>query len=214
MGIVSLAQAIAGGPSRKTTSLTMVPVDSDVSGDNEVFSCQFWPETISESWSPQWVDKAIPGGSHPLKQWSASGGRTISFSIIIARDMRPKTGPDALPPALVSQGLDPSGVSLYEHNPDVRDRMRALRRFVLPTYEESSGVSMAKPPPVLEVNGGEIGWGQDGSGIIYAVVTGLSFSYQRLFENGTPRVVTADITLAEVVQRDGLVDFFDRSKML
>lgn len=215
MSLVSLAEALIEGPESKLAQFT-------IEGQNEqggtvpgleARALQFYPETINDAYSPQWIDKQIPGGSHPLKQWVSNAGRTINFQVILSRDILPV---DLLPAVAAFSQVNPQAEVNKPFNRDIRDDIAFLRAFCYPTYgvDDSSGVTLAQAPPVALLNAPGLGWGIDGLDTIVAVMTACTVNYLRLFEEGFPRLATVDLAFSEIVQTNGAVTFHDRATLM
>ena len=58
------------------------------SGGSQAF--QYYPEQISDSKSPEWVRKNIPGGSHPIVNFISGGERVLSFAAVFTNDQNPE----------------------------------------------------------------------------------------------------------------------------
>ena len=159
MGLVSLAQALIEGPENKLAEFTIEGQDetgATIPG-LEARALQFYPETINDAYAPNWIDKQIPGGSHPLKQWVSNSARTISFQVIISRDIKP----DHLLPFGVNIVVNPQSDTNAPFNRDIRQDIAFLRSFCYPVYDSGSGVTVAKPPPIAVLNAPLMGWGYD-----------------------------------------------------
>lgn len=210
MSIVGLATALIEGPEPKLASMTLEGFDEDGTSILEERAFQFWPETVSDTINISYVDKIIPGGSHPIKQWVNNAGRTISFSILIARDIKPKE----LLPFGVDLVVNPTTDDNYPFNHDVRQDIAYLRAFCYPTYDNSTGVTIAKPPPICLLKAEGLNWSRFGDDYIECVMTSCSVNYLRTFNEGFPRMATVDLSFAEIAQSGGGVFFHDRQEIL
>ena len=166
---------------------------------------QFWPETITDTVNVNYVDKSVPGGSHPIKQWVSNGGRSISFTVLIARDIKPNQHL-----GLTGLVVDPQSDTNAPFNHDVRQDIAFLRSFCYPTYEKSDGITLAKPPPFAFITAEGLGWGQYGLDWFIGVMTNCTVNYLRTFNEGFPRMATVDLTFAEIANAGGTVVFHDR----
>ena len=77
-----LAIADAGLPDK--------PPWSETGGDKGAIAFQYWPETITDSRAVEWNPRAIPGGSHPIYQWTHSGERRLAFTAVFTTDFEPE----------------------------------------------------------------------------------------------------------------------------
>jgi hypothetical protein len=210
MSLVGLATALIEGPEPKLAKFTLEGYDEELTQHPglEARELQFWPETISDNIAVNYVDKVIPGGSHPLKQWVSNGGRTINFTVLIARDIKPK---DLLPFG-VELVVNPTTDDNYPFNHDVRQDIAFLRAFCYPTYDEDLGI--AKPPPLCLMTAEGLGWSVYGDDTIMCVMTGCTVNYLRTFNEGFPRMATVDLSFSEIVQIVGNTFFQDRNDIL
>ena len=49
---------------------------------------QYWPETLQDTRQSEWNPRNIPGGSHPIYQWTHGGERTLTFTSVFATSIR------------------------------------------------------------------------------------------------------------------------------
>ena len=159
---------------------------------------QWWPESLSDTITTGWTEKQIPGGSHSLQQWGGNGGRTISFEVILSRNLREKDDLGVLQGAGLGSGLvNPQNPRNLPFNYDITAGIRYLRAFCYPEYDDLGAT--APPICLLHVPGHELN--ETGSDTLWCVMTGCDITYRHSFENGTPRLATAALTFVQVVQR-------------
>ena len=203
-GLVSLASALIGGPHGKTQHILCTALGEDGTPLYD-WSPQFYPESISISMSADYAEKSAIGGSTTLKSWSSTSGRTISFSLLVAREINRK---DDLP--FVTRALvDPQSklANNHEFNFDVRQELARWQGMMLPDYTGADGQDvLVQAPPVLEIEVPGLGWSlrNDKPDTIYGVVTSLSIEYVRIFtESGVPKQARIEVSISEVVQIPG-----------
>jgi hypothetical protein len=96
MGFVSSLQSALGtAEDRRIASCALVDIafdDGSVDLDT-LRSFQYYPETISDSYSTEWAQKNIIGGSHPIYQWMHGNARMISFEAVFTADIDPYPPP-------------------------------------------------------------------------------------------------------------------------
>lgn len=92
MGFLSSLSSVLGTrEDRRTASCALVDMDDDGSADvSSRIAFQYFPETITDSYSAEWVQKNIIGGSHPIYQWIHGNARSISFEAVFSADAPPK----------------------------------------------------------------------------------------------------------------------------
>lgn len=184
---------------------------------------QFFPESIQDSYQTNWNNKQVPGGSHPLYFWESGGPRTISFTIILARESL-KSISQANAAAAVTNGFSSLGgdasdsmpaekyiKKIDNYNIDINEAVRWLRSQMRPRYIDNNGVRMVKPPNklklVFEKGASSIGDGlligpTGNERIIDCILNSCEVTYTKLHMDGTPRYVTVDVSFDEVVQNE------------
>ena len=197
-------------------------LSSKPSGDAIAF--QYWPETIQDSRASEWAPKNIPGGSHPLYQWTHGGERRVSFTAIFSTD----TAPDelALGQAEIAagaitrfagdndpytiQGINPlSGIEKGNRDIDLRAAVSWLRWYTYPYYDPENDWKAYEPPKCLLVMP-KMGLAHTGSDSIVTVMTQCDVTYEACFENGFPRLIEVALEFAETVQSGQRVQFHGR----
>ena len=167
---------------------------------------QYWPETLSDTLEIGWNFKDIAGGSHSLAQWGSNNGRTFTFEVQLHRFMKPVRNRSIFDEILDPFEMNkPDNTALKDNRPnnvDVSAEIRYLRACCYPSFKESdNGMLLSMPPPILMwcVPGMQLN--EDGSDVIYAVMTGCDVTYTLCFPNGVPRRASVSVTLRQVVQR-------------
>ena len=201
------------------------------SADGNAIALQYWPESIQDSRSSEWSPKNIPGGSHPIYQWTNGGERRISFTAVFTTD----TAPDDVAlaesaeaqaaaaaaslaaaalgleddPYVIQETLPLSGVELGTRDVDLRAVVAWLRWFTYPYYDPESGWRAYEPPKCLLVLP-KMGLAHNGGDSITTVMTQCDVTYEACFENGFPRLIEVALEFAEVVQSGERVQFHGR----
>ena len=167
---------------------------------------QWFPESFSDSIEIGWEPKQVPGASHAIMQWSGNGGRTFSFETLLYRNMAPLDLQRKQQTILAVEALpDPSDPSNAPYNINIESMVSWLRAFCYPRYVTGQGFGSTKitrpvSPPIAILNLPGMALNEDGSDILYCVMTGCDVTYEKLFPNGQPRVVKVSLTLKQVVQ--------------
>jgi hypothetical protein len=185
---------------------------------------QYWPETVQDSRGSEWNPKPIPGGSHPIYQWTHGGERRISFTAMFSTDtaidhsiFEAIASIGALPGVVQDpyemQALNPlSGIEKGTRDLDIRAAIAWLRWYTYPYYDEESGWKAIEPAKCLLVMP-NMGLGYLGTDHITTVMTQCDVTYEACFEDGFPRLVEIALEFAEVVQEGARVAFHDRRLM-
>jgi hypothetical protein len=197
-GLVGLASAIINGPYGKVQAMSATGLDEDGAVVVPRWDFQFYPETVSIQMTAEYASKQALGGSHALKQWSGTSGRTITFQLLVAREMKRKQD---LP--VTAFLVDPQAADNKQFNHDVRQHVDRWQAMMLPEYREGGDL---RAPPVIQLNAPGMAWGlsKDDPDTIWGVVTSLGIEYVRIFtEEGIPKQARLDITIEEVVQIPG-----------
>lgn len=177
---------------------------------------QYWPESLTDSRSSEWNPRNIPGGSHPIYQWTHGGERRLSFTAVFARDHEPDDSKTTnlggfLKSAASAVGLGPAKGD-PARDPPIEAAIKWLRYFTYPLYKKGS-VRVYEPPKVVLVfEGSDLS--HDGSEGLITVMTGCEVTYEAWFPNGKPRIVEVALEFAEVVQHESRVRFHSRDQMV
>ena len=154
----------------------------------DTFVFQYWPESVSDSHPMEYATKTIPGGSHPLQQWTGGSERTISFEAQFTSEVSETD-------AVVKAGGVPS--SRYTVNvAAARDRLESLR---LPSYSSNQFTGRVKPPKrvFLVLPNTRLGHDRDE---VLVYIKDVSYTYESWFPDGSPRIMTVSLSFAESVQ--------------
>jgi len=189
---------------------------------------QYYPDSITDTKQVNYSTKEVPGGSLPLYQWVNSGERTISFTAVFTTDvdhyafrsldtfLTASGGEFELAAKAQAAAERLRAVGVNERNAYIPGALAWLRRFMLPRYGEQSevGVPFTEPPRKLYLvfPGTNIHWsGGDGgfsaNSALLCIMTQCDVTYEALFPSGNPRIVTVQLSFAEVPQKGGSVRF-------
>jgi len=185
------------------------------------FTFQYFPEEISDDKDINMQTKELAGGSLPIYQFISAGERTISFTAMFSSDVDHVSQAAASSSFLFSvtardnyERVKEAG--LERRNIDARTAITNLRAFMLPRYmTQAEGAAETKPPPRLRlfipgsgigVTGGisEAGHGPDA---MFCVMTQCNVTYHKFFPSGFPRLVSVDLSFAQVPQLGNRIKF-------
>ena len=188
---------------------------------------QYWPESIQDSRSSEWNPRNIPGGSHPIYQWTHGGERRVSFTAVFMTDTAPDETIIRAMEALEAIGLSGkpespyeqqdnlgllSGIELGTRDVDLRAVVSWLRWFTYPHYGAGDDIRAYEPAKCLLVLP-QTKLGHDGTDYIVSVMTQCDVTYEAWFPTGFPRIIEVSLEFAEVVQEGARVAFHDRANM-
>lgn len=188
---------------------------------------QFWPESMTDSRAVEWNPRNIPGGSHPIYQWTSSGERKLAFTAVFARDTEQVVDPvsaaktrtgilgeipivGALDSLLSKVGLGPPAGDPFR-DPPLDAVVNWLRWFTYPRYSKDDLRAIAPAKCFLATEGHFIG--HDGSSHIICLMTGCEVTYEAWFPNGSLRIIEVALEFAETVQTANGVKFHSRDDM-
>jgi hypothetical protein len=180
---------------------------------DDIFVFQYWPDTLEDSYSPEYSSKQIPGGTHPLYQWVGGTERSFTFTANFTAEIDKGA-------VRFNQGTNPSGpidiLPSARYTVDIRAALNRLRSYMLPSYGGQGGDlnALTKPPKrlylVLENTG--LGGNKDE---VLVILRSAPITYESWFPSGAPRVVQVALTFSEIVQRKAqegsAIRFLDRS---
>ena len=183
---------------------------------------QWMPDTFSDTISVGWEEKTLPGMSSAIMQWGSNGGRSFSFEAVFYRQMLPEEQQRAVLAAgplgaliggvgrrfdstgTAGQLVDPTSEENAPYNTNIEYMVSWLRAFCYPEYtlttSGSGAVTRPIAPPIALLQVPNMALNEDGSDIVFCVMTECGVTYEKLFPNGQPRVVKVSIGLKQVVQ--------------
>lgn len=161
---------------------------------------QYWPQSLSDDYAVDYAEHNIPGGSHPLYQWSGGRGRTIAFEAIFTSELNTERGTGTLQGATAA--LASAGASLLPSGPftvDVAAALARLRSWMMPKYSPGGRLGETQPPPILTLvfPNTKLGGSSD---LIQVILRSAPITIESWFPNGQPRVATVQLTFNEIVQ--------------
>jgi hypothetical protein len=157
---------------------------------------QWMPETLTDAIEIGWEPKQVPGMSHALMQWGQNGGRTFSFEVVFYRHMQVADKQ----PGVAFLSENPDSDENRKYNPNIEYMVSWLRAFCYPTYVDGGDFRRPKSPPICILNLPNVALNEDGTDIVFCVMTQCDVTYEKLFPNGAPRVVRVSLALKQVVQ--------------
>ena len=161
---------------------------------NEIFVFQYWPESLTDSESPRYATKEVPGASHPLYQWTGGGEREISFTATFTCEVD-EDSPSSL-------AANPGGALLLpsaRYTVDVKAAVAKLKTYIRGEYSQGALNQATKPPKRLYLVLENSGLGGD-TDTILTVLKSAPVTYEAWFPSGKPRIATVQMSFAEVVQ--------------
>jgi hypothetical protein len=192
----------------------------------DAMAFQYWPESLADSRSSDWSPRAIPGGSHPIYQWTHGGERTLAFTAIFTTDTSPgddfgvhekrvnelfgALGGDAYE---VAKTQPLNGLQIGVRDIDLRTIVAWLRWFTYPTYGTASSGSRVFEPAKCQLVMPNTGLGYDGEDFVVCIMRSCQVTYSAWFPSGLPRIIEVQLEFAEVVQSGQRVRFHDRQRM-
>lgn len=180
---------------------------------NTYLTLQYWPESLTDSRGAEWNPRNIPGGSHPIYQWTHGGERRLSFTTVFTTDTAPEDAALGRDDPYADAASSPlSGIKKGTRDMDPRAAIQWLRYFTYPLYGRGQDLRVFEPPKVILCMP-NTGLSYDGTDYIVAVMTTCDVTYEAWFPNGFPRIVEVQLEFAEVVQYGGRVRFHERRDM-
>lgn len=194
--------------------------------EGSAIAFQYWPETIQDTRPVEWSPRNIPGGSHPIYQWTHGGERRISFTAVFTTDTSPdeaileyvdglfdvSLGRSYNSPYDLQADQPLSGLELGKRDLDLRSVISWLRWFTYPTYGIGNDLRAFEPAKCLLVLP-HTKLGHSGSDYIMTVMTQCDVTYEAWFTTGFPRIIEVSLEFAEVVQSQRRIRFHDRKDM-
>lgn len=217
--IYSLIYSLA---TRKTQRVILYDADAEpTSVVPRLLYLQFWPESLSDKKEVSYDAKSFPGSSLPIQQWTDSGSRSISFTVVLVNEIdkafRRKIGPGKFGNIKenLQQYIDVIGAQGRFYRPgkyvvDINSTVTWLRKFMYPSRVEPTGT--IAPPRKLYVIFPGTKLGAINQGLL-CVMTGCDVDYLGWFPDGTPRIATVSLSFNEIL-RDWQRKSFVNAEML
>jgi hypothetical protein len=161
---------------------------------------QYWPGSLSDEYAVNYAEHVIPGGSHPLYQWTGGGGRTLSFEAIFVSELNTERGSSTLSGATAA--LANASIHLLPSSPhtvNVSAALARLRSWMLPAYPMGGQGGATKPPPILTLvfPNTKLAGTHD---LLQVILRSAPVTIEAWYPNGQIRVATVTLTFNEVVQ--------------
>jgi len=185
----------------------MHPEAPGFSAPSDIFVFQFWPQTVTIDYTPNYAEKQIPGASHPLYQWISGGGRSITFQAqfvsevdVNFADLLRLTDAGAAA-AVEAARFTPSEKYIV----DVGAALARLQSYMMPTYLQSGankGRAVAPPRMKLYFPGMSLGGGSANKGIdeVLTILRSAPITIQSCHPDGSPKLAEVSLQFAEVIQ--------------
>ena len=183
--------------------VTEVDEIREVYGNIPSLVFQYWPESLSDTKDSTWEERRIPGLSHPLYHWSSGGGRTLTFTVTMARDNDPDEIEATAVPILTPRDK--------LHNYDIEAAIAWLRSFQLPSYTDE-GAPLPPPKVFLWLRGMRLGL--DGQMGVLCYMSGCDITVQTWFPGGKLRYVEVALSFIEIIQKDRRILTHSRKVLL
>ena len=175
---------------------------------------QYWPETLNDSRQSEWNPKNIPGGSHPIYQWTHGGERRISFTAVFTTDTDPGENAVDIDPYERGLSQQANGLEIGVRDIDLRAVVAWLRWFTYPYYDAvGGGMARVYEPAKCLLVMPNTSLGHNGRDYITCVMTTCDVTYEAWFPSGFPRIIEVNLEFAEVVQESLAVAFHNRRDM-
>lgn len=229
-----ITQLTSGEPHPKLKQAYLVAWDMGGAPDNppwlekgaDRIAFQYWPESVTDSRQVEWNPRSIPGGSHPIYQWTQSGERRLAFTAVFTRDKEPEieegdsgggisglvdAAVGAVNDAATAIGLAGSHEGDKFRDVNIEAAISWLRWFTYPYYAPDDLRVFEPAKCLLVMPNSKIG--HDGTDDIISVMTQCEVTYEAFYPNGAARIVEVSLEFAEVVQHDDAVRFHSRGDM-
>lgn len=188
----------------------------------DAIAFQYWPDGMTDSRTSDWNPRMVPGGSHPIYQWSHSGERTFGMTAVFTSDLKPKDVDTDDSSGLLSDigglvGKAAAASGLGAEDPDKLRNVPAesavawLRYFTYPLYGQNDLRAFEPPKCMIVMPNSGIAF--DGGDSVICVMTSNQVTYEAFWPNGRPRIVEVALEFAEVVQLEDTIRFHSRDQM-
>jgi hypothetical protein len=179
----------------------------------DIFVFQFWPSQVTDSYTPNWATKQIPGASHPLYQWVGGSGRNISFTANFVAEIK---GDEEVSDSFknfneriassAASSTTPSfnagtaaSLPSARYSVNVSAAIAALQQYLYPTYNNPIGIT--KPPKklILVLPGTKLGRKDSGDGIL-CILKSANVTMESWFPTGELRAASVSLQFSEIIQ--------------
>jgi len=211
-GITEIAQALERRINTQRSEVAIQELDEKTDQPiNTLLRFQYFPASITDSYTTNYVAQNIPGGSLPLYQWVSGGARSISFEAVFTCDSD-----------FLAKGFT-KGRELFDRlkqmkhedrNVDIRSALIWLKRFMLPRYatEGVGPAALTYAPRKLQLIMPNSGIGGSGGqqitpDLIVCHMTQCETTYQMFHPSGLPKIVKVNLSFDQLAQQGGNVIF-------
>lgn len=174
-----------------------------VPDQSQILYFQYWPQSLTDDYQPEYAEHSIPGGSHPLYQWVRGAGRTISFQAVFTSELNTNRSAGAFTgansavgrAASIANGLLPSSPFTV----DVSAALSRIRSWMMADYGKGGEQGLIKAPQFLTlvVPGTKLSGNSDSVSVI---LRSAPITMEAWFPDGQIRVASVDLTFSEIVQ--------------
>lgn len=154
----------------------------------DAFTFQYWPESINDTYTPNYNEVPIPGGSHPLYQYVGGGERSISFTATFTSEVKDSSS---------SGGF--SGEHIDRYTVDVKGAIARLQRYLYPHYGKGGVLGVVEAPPKLVLSFPGTNLGRDRDEVL-VILREAPVTYTHWYPDGTPRIAQLELMFSETVQ--------------
>ena len=181
----------------------------------DIFVFQFWPSQVTDSYTPNWATKQIPGASHPLYQWVGGSGRNISFTANFVAEVREAAFVINVPfnkrieaasasgiTAKVTNALTAAALPSSRYTVNVSAAIAALQQYLYPTYQKNSASKGITRPPkklYLVLPGTKLGRKRNVDGIL-CILKSANVTMESWFPTGELRSASVGLQFSEIIQ--------------
>lgn len=165
--ISSLSSVLGTKEDNRVGAMSLYELDSAGTIITDTFrSFQYFPETINDSRSVNWIEKNVVGGSHPIYQWTYGSARTIEFEVVFTNEVAPPPASSAPSNASTLEGAgtfvsslakNPVGTILSvatnsssypNYSVDIPSAIAWLRAKTYPSYRQPTKSTASSTPAV------------------------------------------------------------------
>ena len=153
-----------------------------------IFVFQYWPDQITDSYSPNYANDTAPGASHPIYQYVSGNERNINFSAVFTSEVNEPNNPDR------AMSLPSS-----KYTVDVAAALARLEQYKYPTYRRGGLLGVVQAPPKLILVFPNLNLGRD-SDEVRVILRETNPEITHFFPDGRPRIAKVNLAFSEIVQ--------------
>ena len=182
----------------------------------DLFVFQFWPSQVTDSYTPNYATKQIPGASHPLYQYTGGNGRTISFTANFVAEVREESNTlnepfntriaesfaEGAVAVRTKAGLSAAFLPSSRYTVRVASALAALQRYLYPNYSTQAATKGTTKPPqklVLVLPGTKLGRKESADGVL-CILKSANVTMESWFPSGELRAASVALEFAEIIQ--------------